>query len=218
MIIVALTDIHGAARGLDRFAGPLGEADLVLLAGDLTHFGGRDDAEAALQAVRQHNESVLAVPGNCDRPEVTDYLSEQGVGLHGHCTEVDGIAFLGLGGSLPAPGGTPNEFSEEKLGALLQRAGDEADPERPWVLLSHQPPADTAVDRVSGGDHVGSQSVRRFIERHEPLICFSGHIHESRGTDRIDATRLVNPGPARHGHYAWAELDGDVRTLEVRSV
>ena len=61
MKIVALTDIHGNASAIERLAAPLGEADLVLLTGDLTHFGGADDAARVVTAVREHNRRVLAV-------------------------------------------------------------------------------------------------------------------------------------------------------------
>lgn len=217
MEIVALTDIHGNLRALDRFEGVLAGADVVLLTGDLTHFGGVEAAADVLRRVRRASENVLAVHGNCDRPEVADFLDEEGAGIHGVHAVVEGVAFLGLGGSLPAPGHTPSEYSEEELGELLRRAADGLDAALPWVLVSHQPPADTAVDRVRTGEHVGSRSVREFIAEREPLVCFSGHIHESDGTASIGPTGLANPGPARGGHYAYAEIEDGLNVLEIRS-
>lgn len=57
------------------------------------------------------------------------------------------------------------------------------------VLLSHAPPHETVLDRaaldgrfvehVPLNVHVGSIAVRRFIERHQPLMGLHGHVHES---------------------------------------
>ena len=43
-------------------------------------------------------------------------------------------------------------------------------------------------------DHVGSKSVRKFIEKYQPLIGLHGHIHESFASDKIGNTVVVNPG------------------------
>lgn len=216
MVVIAVTDIHGRAETLDLIAAELAAADLVLLTGDLTHFGRRPDAERVVEAVRRHNPNILAVSGNCDYPEVEGYLIGQGIGLHARHQMVGGVAFLGLGGSLPAPGRTPNEFTERELAAFLEEAATGLDPAAPCVLVSHQPPTDTAVDKVNSGAHVGSRAVRRFIEEHAPLVCFSGHIHEAAGTDAIGPTRLVNPGPLRNGGYAHARLADGAVELEIR--
>lgn len=216
MIIVALTDIHGNVPAVDRVREAVAQADVVLLTGDLTHFGRRADAAAVVDAVRRHNPRILAVPGNCDNPDVTAYLSEQGVSLHGAHAVVGGVAFLGLGGSLPCPGRTPTEFTEDQLTALLSAAATGLTPDLPWVLVSHQPPRDTALDRVHSGLHVGSSAVRDFIAAHEPLVCFTGHIHEAVGTDSIGATKIVNPGPLRNGRYAYAQVTRGLELLEIR--
>ena len=216
MNIVALTDIHGNISTIERLAAPLAEADVVLLTGDLTHFGGADDVARVLAAVREHNRSVLAVAGNCDQPAVAEWLQLEGISLHGRHEVIEGVAFLGLGGSLPAPGRTPNEFTDDELAACLDAAAEGLSDELPCVLVSHQPPLDTALDMVRGGRHVGSASVRRFIERRRPLVCFTGHIHEAAGTDSLGSTQMVNPGPARGGRYAYAEVTGRLEVLEIR--
>jgi hypothetical protein len=60
---------------------------------------------------------------------------------------------------------------------------------------------------------VGSAVIRSFVEREQPDLVLCGHIHESRGSDRIGRTQVVNPGPALARHYAVVEADGRV---EVR--
>jgi len=215
MILAALTDIHGDLGGLEAIDADLAAADLVLLTGDLTHFGRRAAAEEVVSAVRHLNQHVLAVPGNCDHAEVADYLIEQGINLHARHVVMDGIAFVGLGGSLPAPGQTPNEYDEQELEAFLVQAAKDLPADTPTVLVAHQPPYDTVADLARIGRHVGSHAVRRFIETYKPLVCFTGHIHEGHGMDTIGSTRIVNPGPFRDGGYAYAQIEGNQVTVEL---
>lgn len=216
MKIIALTDIHGKTQAADAIADELRAADLVVLPGDLTMFGRREDAERVVDAVRKYNPRILAVMGNCDFPEVEQYLVEERLCLHHTHQLVDGVAFAGLGGSLPCPMPTLNEWSESEIAGFLEAAIDGIPAAAPLVLVSHQPPKDTVVDLAGIGKHVGSVAVRAFIERRTPKICFSGHIHEATGTDRIGNTLLVNPGPFLEGCYAWVELNGDECRAEVR--
>lgn len=67
------------------------------------------------------------------------------------------------------------------------------------VVVSHSPPRDTNCDVTAGRVHVGSRALRRFIERHQPPLVLSGHIHESprmsgSHRDAIGHTVVVNPG------------------------
>jgi Icc-related predicted phosphoesterase len=216
MKIVALTDIHGRTERLGDLAGDLAAADLLLLCGDLTNFGREPQAEVVLSAVRSHNPKVLAVPGNCDHPDVAAYLVREGISLHAAHVIVNELAVLGLGGSLPCPGRTPNEFTDDELASFLSQAAAGLSHNVPWILVSHQPPRDTAVDRVRSGMHVGSRAVRAFIEDHKPAVCFTGHIHEASGMDSIGPTKIVNPGPLHMGHYAYAEVGPALGLVEIR--
>ncbi len=74
-----------------------------------------------------------------------------------------------------------------------------ATPLRGAVLVSHSPPRDTHCDVTSTGLHVGSRALRAFVERQQPAVVLSGHIHESPRVsssyhDRIGSTPVVNPG------------------------
>jgi len=67
------------------------------------------------------------------------------------------------------------------------------------LLVSHSPPRDTLCDVIASGEHVGSRALRSYVERHQPPLVLSGHIHESPRTsgayrDRIGDTAVVNPG------------------------
>lgn len=217
MKLVAIADIHGRIEQLDIAADDLAAADLVLLTGDITHFGRRDQAAQMIEPIRQQCRQLLAVPGNCDYPDVENYLTELEINIDRSCRTIGGCNFLGLGGSLPAPAPTPNVYGEDELAQFLAQARSGCDSQAASVLIAHQPPLDTAADRITAGDHVGSRSVRAFIEEHQPLLCLTGHIHEAASLDRIGSTQIVNPGPLSSGRYAYVELgpDGTV-TAELR--
>jgi len=218
MQIIVLSDIHGAAASLPKVAAELEEADLVVLPGDLTNFGSLDDARDILETVQRFNESVLAVAGNCDLAECEDFFEEARVNLGGQKKVIDGIEFFGIGGSLPCPVKTLNERSEPDLKRALDDLVQQRDPNLPCILVSHQPPSNTNADVIANGQHVGSTSVRAFIEQCQPLICFTGHIHEAFSLDEVGKTRVVNSGSWAQGRYAIAEIDGEVQHVELRSV
>ena len=218
MKLAVLTDIHGKLKHLRAVEETLRAADYVLLPGDLTMFGKRDEVAKVVEPIRAINPNVLAVMGNCDYPEATAYLEDEGLLLHRKNRAVNGIHFVGLGGSFPCPMPTLNEWSKEQISEYLAEATEGMSEGDPFVLMSHQPPIATTVDRVSSGAHVGSSAVGEFIERRQPIACFSGHIHEAYGRDMLGETILVNPGPFMEGRLAWAEVEHGSVNIEIRNV
>jgi Icc-related predicted phosphoesterase len=218
MIVLGLTDIHGVLDGIQRMRADLRAADLVLLVGDITHFGGEATARRIIKAIRVHAPRLLAVPGNCDYPEVAHFLDQEQLNLHRRCQAVNGTYFVGVGGSLPCPGPTPFELGEDDFRRLLAEAVAAVPADAPTILVAHQPPFETASDRISAGVHVGSRAIRTFITQRRPLVCFTGHIHEGTGIDHIGSTAIINPGPLRHGRYAYLQLSDQVEALEIRAM
>jgi Icc-related predicted phosphoesterase len=214
MIIITLTDIHAHTGAISALAKQLRSADLVLLSGDITHFGHKKEMAGIVGLIRTFNPSVFAVSGNCDYPDAEEFLTEERISLNGLIRECQGCALYGMSGSLPCPGKTPNEYSEEEFDVFLRDLT--LPPGLPQIMLSHQPPYDTINDQVSPGVHVGSKSIRKFIEEQQPLICFTGHIHEGTGIDHIGNTAIVNPGPAGKGSYVLTEISGGrIKKLEL---
>lgn len=218
MIIVGLSDIHGRLQSIAAVSGPLAAADLVVISGDLTHFGDADDAEHVIREISAYNRNILAVPGNCDKPSVGDFLTDCQINLDRKCTSVDNITFLGIGASLPCPGHTPNEITDDQFADALEKLTSSLNPDKPAVFVTHQPPYGTAADLAGGIRHVGSKSIRDFIAETQPRLCLCGHIHEARSTDNIGKTVILNPGPLRNGYYVYAEIQTDLKVAEIRSV
>lgn len=212
MNLLVFTDLHGNHSFIRKLVPFCDWADLVLATGDITHFGKSPDMQSLLEPLLITGKQVFAVAGNCDYPQAEEWLTTAGISLNGRLLEYNGFALAGLAGSLPCPGKTPNEYSEEEYSSVL---GHMKVPSGiPMLLVSHQPPFGVINDSIAEGVHVGSHAVKNFIAAHQPLACFTGHIHEGKGVGFIGNCRVVNPGPARHGHYARIVVE----PLGVRSV
>lgn len=211
MRLVAITDVHGKLGKVERLVEVLGELDpeLILVAGDITHFSGAETAERVLKPLLAFGKPVLAVHGNCDGRDVPALLEELGISAHNRRSEMGGVGIVGIGGSNITPFNTVWELTETEIRDILirnYRVGD--------IILSHVPPKDTKADRVRFGLHVGSPALREFIEEKQPPLVVCGHIHEARGVDEVGETVVVNPGPLFRGYYAVIDFDVDKKRVE----
>jgi Icc-related predicted phosphoesterase len=164
----------------------------------------------------------FVAPGN-DDPWAIDEVLQQSSTVEfaeGKCIRLDdGTEVITTGYSNVTPWRTPREVSEEQLAARLEGMFDQvAEPER-LVLVAHPPPIDSTLDQAPKIDaefrvqmdvgavrmaSVGSTAVRSFIEQHQPLLGLHGHVHESKGIERLGRTICVNPG----SEYAEGVLCG----------
>lgn len=206
---IGVGDIHDDVSALARIP-DCNEAAGVVVSGDLTVRGGVAAAKRVIEVLRHRNPVILAQIGNMDKAEVDAYLSSEGINIHatGRVT-AQGVGFFGCGWSTPTPFGTPSEAGEDRIAAWLDTAYAVVAHCPRLVLVCHTPPLDTAVDKVGGGTHVGSRAVRVFIERVQPDVCLTGHIHESAAVDAIGRTIIVNPGLSAAGGYARIEVGPD---------
>jgi len=209
--IFAFTDFHGNKRAFEtaKYAIASQKPDFVVAAGDITNY----DAEAAkrfLLNLASAGYPVYFVPGNMDNVALGEWKGTENLhALHGCCEYYQGLALVGLGGSPRGPFGTPFEYDEAYAFRLLEEAMKTYHGGK-LVFVPHCPPKDTRLDRVSVGLHAGSTAVRTFVEKNQPLVVISGHIHEAQGTDKIGSSTLVNTGPAQRGSYAEIVLEDKV--------
>ena len=200
MRIIAFGDIHMDPGNVAGIPG-ITTADQLIITGDITNFGSSQEAEVVLTRLQELNSSILAVAGNLDQPEVASYLVDRELSLHARGITIAGLGIIGLGGSNYTPFQTPYEFSEQEIAAFLASGFAQVRDARNFILVSHPPPLRTETDRLANGKHVGSAAVRKFIEEKQPILCLTGHIHESRGQDHIGRTSILNPGMVKDGGY-----------------
>jgi Icc-related predicted phosphoesterase len=109
------------------------------------------------------------------------------------------------------------EKSEDEILKDLEKiSGNRNIDRRKAVYVFHAPPYGTKLDMLHGGQHKGSEAIRKFIEEAQPLLTLHGHIHESPRvsgsmTHKIGKTLCINPGNARI-------ISIDLKTMEIRPV
>lgn len=218
MYWIAFGDIHESIGLIDSIPG-LAEAQGVIITGDITNRGGRSATRRVLDALARINPRILAQPGNMDTDAVTELLREQDMDIHLRVRELTpGLGLMGVGLSTPTPFGTPGEIPEATLVRWLDATHAKGTPFDHLICAIHEPPLDTAVDRLGNGQHVGSPGVRAFIERVRPALAITGHIHESIGTDTVGTTPVINPGMLAGGGYVRIDFDGRTVTATLESV
>jgi len=175
---------------------------------------------------------VYMTGGNDDRADVEDVLksSKYVVDPEGELVTLeDGREMISSGWSTPTPWKTPRECTEEELAAKLNAMISKVQNMDKCVFNLHVPPFDTGLDTcpkldenlkpVYAGSEImttsgGSSTVRKVIEKYQPVLTLHGHIHESRGFIKIGRTLCLNPG----SEYTEGMLRGVVVELDDKGV
>lgn len=125
----------------------------------------------------------------------------------------------------PTPWNTPREKPDEELEPMLEELVGKVQDKSNAIFNFHAPPFGFGLDLAPELDenltqaadrkiHVGSKAVAKMIEKYQPLLGLHGHIHESRGVQKIHKTTIINPG----SEYSEGILKGVVIMLEKGKV
>ena len=204
MKILVLTDLHGNLP--DNLLG-FTDVDLVLVLGDITTGAGLAGTKERIEPLQSSYPELYAIPGNWERPESIQWLNQEGLNIDARAVRLEGVLIFGLGGSIPTPFNTPNETTEEVLAKKLTACPEPQKGER-LMICSHNPPYG-ACDKVFLGKHVGSKSLRKFIDKRSPDLVLCGHIHEASGIEQLGSTVVINPGTAPK-HYAFVTIEEQI--------
>lgn len=205
--VLLLADLHNQFGKFDSFLNL--EPDMVIIAGDITHFGPVDPVLTQLSRI---DIPVFAIPGNCDPREMLDTLEESNaVCLHDHSMSVGKLTLTGLGGSNKTPFDTPYELTEDEIDRTLQQIVSTMERNVHNILVTHAPPQ--GILDCIGDSHVGSPAIRKYVQYFD-LIC-TAHIHEQRGVVEVDGVKAVNPGEASLGHCALIYFGDEPKEIEI---
>lgn len=220
MDILIISDIHNDIENLmtyfDKLKGM--EFDVIICPGDFTDippkgFDALDIAKIIVEQLKTFRKPILALPGNWDK-DLLGYFELEGINLHADGKVLKGVGFYGFGGA-KTPFNTMFEPSEEEIAAGLAEGYKKIGGAKIKVQVTHSPPARTKVDTVYTGAHVGSEVVRKFIEEKQPQLAICAHIHEGRGVDEIEKTKIINSGRFPEGYVGLASIDDKKVTAKI---
>ncbi|HET8752534.1 MAG TPA: metallophosphoesterase [Gaiellaceae bacterium] len=234
--VAAAADIHASDASVERveraFADLDGEADVVLLAGDLTTSGEPEQAEVLAAACRQLDVPIFAVLGNHDHhagrtAELEEVLAAVGVRLlDRECAtcEVGGLE-LGVVGTKGFVGGFPGsalpDFGEPLLRGLYAETSAEAEAiarglqaivhcDLRMVLLHYSPIVDTLEGEPLGiQTYLGCERLATPIAENGADLVLHGHAHAGSFEGCIGDIPVYNVAVHVTGRNFWIfELDG----------
>ena len=195
-------------------------AELGRLSGDKEALDRMFRSEIAAQlqrwcdlAAERLDPSVRCIitPGNDDPVDADAVLAAHG---RVECPELElcdlgPVTMASLGVVPTTPWNTERECTEDELAKQISDMLDPLPGGRQCILNLHCPPYASGLDDapeldatlkpvIRGGRPsiipVGSHAVRDAIKRYQPVVGLHGHIHESRGAQKIGRTLCVNPG------------------------
>jgi len=186
--LIAASDVHGDYVMIRRFGmSALSlKASAVIIAGDIG-----PNVEKVLSYLSKLEIPIYVVLGNDDFPMDVYILEDVPyvLNIDGECIDIGPVEIIGLSGN---PGSGLASPDEKKMEAALKKAFAKAS--KPVILVSHLPPyriLDLATRH--GVEHIGSKTVRKSIERYNPILCVCGHVHKDGGKRAIlKDTEVIN--------------------------
>lgn len=209
MRIAALADLHFTPALYEGIKGMMervrDEADVLVLAGDLTNYGKTSEMEPLLNVLVRLRIPTVAVLGNHDyesgqQDELMKMMSAEGIKvLDGTAYERDGVGFAGTKGFIGGFGrGVLTAFGEPEIKRIVQAAIDETmkleramsqlRTEKRVIVLHYAP----VVGTVQGEPHeiypfLGTSRLAEVVDRHGANLVVHGHAHHGEREGRTTA-------------------------------
>lgn len=207
MRIAAIGDLHVQEtmsqpyRGL--FADMSGEADFLILCGDLTNYGKISEAEILAADLAAATAPVVAVLGNHDHESgnadlVKEVLTNAGARIldGGEAFEIEGVGFAGCMGAMGGFGrGMLSGFGERAVKTFVQACLEETmkletglrmlRTERAVAVLHYAPITETlAGEPLEIFPFLGNSRLGETIDRYDNIVRAVVHGHAHRGVHR----------------------------------
>jgi Icc-related predicted phosphoesterase len=199
MRIAATADLHYAAQSSgilkEQLAPVRDEADLLVVAGDLTNFGQPSEMAPLVNVLVRLRVPIVVVLGNHDyesgqQAELMHMMSSEGIKvLDGTGYERDGVGFAGTKGFVGGFGrGVLTSFGEPEIKTFvkasieeamkLERAMSQLRTQKRVVVLHYAP----IVATVQGEapeifPYMGTSRLAEVVDRHGADLILHGHAH-----------------------------------------
>ncbi|MBA1158464.1 metallophosphoesterase family protein [Microvirga mediterraneensis] len=213
MKVAAMGDLHVREDNWvsyrDLFGEISREADVLVLAGDLTDLGKPKEAELLAQDIKSCSIPVVGVLGNHDyecgaHEEVTHILRDAGMRvLDGQSVEIEGVGFVGVKGFAGGFGrrmlgsfGEPaiKQFVGETMNETLrlENAMRQVRAKRSMVILHYAPITETIESEpLEIYPFLGSSRLAETIDRFKVSAIVHGHAHRGRFEGRTPGGQPV---------------------------
>ena len=214
MRIAATADLHFSpqsyAKLKDQFERVRDEADVLVLAGDLTNYGQPDEMEPLLNVLVRLRIPTIAVLGNHDyesgkEEELGRMIVGAGIKLlQGTAYERDGVGFAGTKGFVGGFGrGMLTAFGEREIKQFVQASIDEAlklerglsqlRTKKRVVVLHYSPIPETVQGEATEiFPFLGTSRLAEVVDRHGADLVVHGHAHHGRIDGRTPAGVAVH--------------------------
>ena len=221
MRCLVVADLHYSLPQFDWLLSAAPQFDLVIFAGDALDIGSAVDFRAQIVVVKKYlarlagQTRIILCSGNHDLDE-RNSEGEKHSRWIGEVREL-GVACDGddlmIGDTLFTvcpwwDGPLLRQRIDAQLGAAAaQRA-------KQWIWVHHAPPANSPTS-WGGKRYFGDVELVQWIERHQPAMVISGHVHQSPFVrdgswfDRLGPTWVFNTGlqPGRPPTHIVLEID-----------
>jgi len=186
--ILAAGDLHGDSRISEKLAikAEKENVDLVVLLGDIT---GMTHTKNLIQPFLNKHQKVVFIPGNWETKNDADAISKKyGIkNIEKNYAVYKNTGIFGIGSA---------DWSlypdEAKTMKHLKHQNEKIKDLEKKIMISHLHAAGTKSE-LSGIP--GDEAIRRAIDKFQPDLFISGHIHELEGVEeKIGKTRVVNVG------------------------
>jgi len=199
MRIAATADLHYSARASgilkEQLTRVRDEADVLVIAGDLTNFGQPEEMELLLNILVRLRIPVITVLGNHDyesgkESDLVRMMTSEGIKvLDGTGYERDGVGFAGTKGFIGGFGrGVLTAFGEPEIKTFVKASVDEAlkleramsqlRTSKRIVVLHYSPVVATVQgEAMEIYPYMGSSRLAEVVDRHGADLVVHGHAH-----------------------------------------
>jgi len=230
MRLLFVADLHYSLRQFDRLLANAPDYDLTVIGGDLLDLASPLDFDIQIAVVEKYvgrlrrRARLVISSGNHDgdgRNSADESVALWLRDLGGEDLFVDGDSLDFGDVRITVCPWWDGAQSREELEALLER--EAARSPRRWIWIHHAPPSGSRTS-WTGRESVGDDPLREWIQRFQPEMVFSGHVHnapfypEGSWIDRVGRTWVFNPGRQIGPQPTSIVLDLDAMTAEWHSI
>lgn len=188
--IMAVGDLHGDTGLVKKLAKKAKDekVDLIIIPGDITWLD--QSTKNLIGPFVGASKKVLIMPGNHETMATIDFLTQtypHTINIHGVGIKENDVGIFGAGYSSNTG---PFILEEKEISKALKKGHEDIKNMKKKIMVTHSHHAGSKAEFVG---FKGSKAVRKAIEKFQPDLVLSGHIHEAGGIEeQIGKTRIIN--------------------------